>query len=83
MDSHPPDDRGTDGELRLTDQRRPEDRPLAREDQLALELGFAPASGLSWRRRRVHQLRERVELGTYEIDPARVAESLLTRLREA
>jgi anti-sigma28 factor (negative regulator of flagellin synthesis) len=56
-------------------------RHLSREDQAAIELGFSPAGGLSWRRRRVHQLRERVEHGTYEVDPVRVAEALLARLR--
>ena len=74
---------GAPGGAPQIDSHPPDDRPLAREDQIALELGFPPASGLSWRRRRVHQLRERVELGTYEIDPTRVAESLLARLREA
>lgn len=53
---------------------------LSREDQAAIELGFPPAGGLSWRRRRVHQLRESVERGTYEVDPVRVAEALLARL---
>lgn len=60
-----------------------DDRPLAREDQNALELGFPPAGGLSWRRRRVHQLRERIERGQYEVDPGRVADAMLARLREA
>jgi anti-sigma28 factor (negative regulator of flagellin synthesis) len=64
-------------------RNRRDDRPLAREDQEALELGFAPAGGLSWRRRRVHQLSERIDRGTYEIDPGRVAEAMLSRLREA
>ena len=62
---------------------RLDDRPLAREDQRALELGFAPNGGLSWRRRRVHQLHESIDRGTYEIDPGRVAEAMLARLREA
>ena len=57
-------------------------RPLAREDQTALELGFPPAGGLNWRRRRVHQLRERIERGTYEVDPGQVAEAMLARMRE-
>jgi anti-sigma28 factor (negative regulator of flagellin synthesis) len=73
---------GAPGGAPQTDSH-PDDRPLSREDQVALELGFPPASGLSWRRRRVHQLRERVELGTYEIEPGQVAEALLARLREA
>ena len=75
--------RGAPGSAPHIDSQPPDNRPLVREDQVALELGFPPATGLSWRRRRVHQLRERVELGTYEIDPAAVAESLLARLREA
>jgi len=54
--------------------------PLDREDQAALELGFAPGGGLSWRRRRVHQLRESIDCGSYEVDPYRVAEALLARL---
>ena len=58
-------------------------RPLAREDQTAIELGFPPPGGLTWRRRRVHQLRERIDGGTYEVDPGRVAEAMLARLREA
>ena len=80
---HPPDGRGPVSEFRLADRRPPDDRPLAHEDQVALELGFAPPTGLSWRRRRVHQLRERVQLGTYEIDSGRVAEALLARLKGA
>ena len=60
----------------------PDERPLAHEDQTAIELGFPPPGGLSWRRRRVHQLRERVDRGAYEVDPHRVAEALLTRLKE-
>jgi anti-sigma28 factor (negative regulator of flagellin synthesis) len=58
-------------------------RPLDREDQTAIELGFPPPGGLTWRRRRVHQLRERIESGAYEVDPGRVAEAMLARLREA
>jgi len=64
-------------------QTTPDYAPLVREDQAALEVGFAPAGGLSWRRRRVAQLRERVDRGTYEVDPGQVAEALLNRLREA
>jgi anti-sigma28 factor (negative regulator of flagellin synthesis) len=60
-----------------------DDRTLSREDQTAIELGFPPPGGLTWRRRRVHLLRERVEGGTYEVDPGRVAEAMLARLREA
>ena len=60
-----------------------EEPRLSREDQAALELGFSPSGGLSWRRRRVAQLRERIENGQYEIDSARVAESMLSRLGEA
>jgi anti-sigma28 factor (negative regulator of flagellin synthesis) len=58
-------------------------RPLDREDQTAIELGFPPPGGLTWRRRRVHQLREGIEGGTYEVDPGLVAEAMLARLREA
>ena len=60
-----------------------DERPLEREDQTAIELGFPPPGGLTWRRRRVHQLRESIERGTYEVDPALVAEAMLARLREA
>jgi anti-sigma28 factor (negative regulator of flagellin synthesis) len=60
-----------------------DERPLDREDQTAIELGFPPPGGLTWRRRRVHQLRERIERGTYEVDAASVAEAMLARLREA
>ena len=60
-----------------------DERPLAREDQTAIELGFPPPGGLTWRRRRVHQLRERVEGGAYEVDSGRVAEAMLARLRDA
>ena len=60
-----------------------DERPLAREDQTAIELGFPPPGGLTWRRRRVHQLREGIESGAYEVDPARVAEAMLARLTEA
>ncbi len=60
-----------------------EDPNLGRDDQAALELGFSPPTGLSWRRRRVHQLRESIDRGTYEIDPGRVAEALLARLQGA
>lgn len=62
---------------------RHEDQHLDRDDQAALELGFSPHSGLSWRRRRVHQLRESVDRGTYEVDAGRVAEALLARLQGA
>jgi anti-sigma28 factor (negative regulator of flagellin synthesis) len=31
----------------------------------------------------VHQLREGIERGEYEVDPARVAEAMLARLTEA
>jgi anti-sigma28 factor (negative regulator of flagellin synthesis) len=58
-------------------------QPLEREDQTAIELGFPPPGGLTWRRRRVHQLREHIEAGSYEVDPGRVAEAMLARLREA
>jgi anti-sigma28 factor (negative regulator of flagellin synthesis) len=61
----------------------PNQRPLAHEDQTAIELGFPPPGGLTWRRRRVHQLRERIESGAYEVDPDRVAEAMLARLKEA
>ena len=57
-----------------------QDLRLGREDQAALELGFAPGDRLSWRRRRVQQLRESIEHGGYEVDPHLVAEALLTRL---
>ena len=60
-----------------------DERPLEREDQTAIELGFPPPGGLTWRRRRVHQLREGIESGAYEVDPARVAEAMLARLTEA
>jgi anti-sigma28 factor (negative regulator of flagellin synthesis) len=60
-----------------------DERPLSREDQTAIELGFPPPGGLTWRRRRVHLLRERIEGGAYEVDPGRVAEAMLARLREA
>jgi anti-sigma28 factor (negative regulator of flagellin synthesis) len=69
------------GALNLDTAR--EERPLDREDQTAIELGFPPSGGLTWRRRRVHQLRESIERGTYEVDSARVAEAMLARLREA
>ena len=59
----------------------PNDAPLAREDQAALELGFPPTGGLRWRRRRVEQLRERIDHGTYEVDAARVAGALVARLQ--
>jgi anti-sigma28 factor (negative regulator of flagellin synthesis) len=61
----------------------PDERTLDREDQTAIELGFPPPGGLTWRRRRVHQLREGIEDGAYEVDPARVAEAMLARLRQA
>jgi anti-sigma28 factor (negative regulator of flagellin synthesis) len=61
----------------------PDDQSLPREDQTALELGFPPAGGLTWRRRRVQQLRERIERGTYEVDPAHVAEAMVARLKGA
>jgi len=60
----------------------PSEPALPRDDQLALELGFAPPGGLRWRRRHVEWLRARVEAGAYEVDPARVAASLVARLRE-
>jgi anti-sigma28 factor (negative regulator of flagellin synthesis) len=60
-----------------------DERPLEREDQTAIELGFPPPGGLTWRRRRVHQLREGIERGEYEVDPARVAEAMLARLTGA
>jgi anti-sigma28 factor (negative regulator of flagellin synthesis) len=73
---------GASGGASNTDMER-DQRPLDREDQTAIELGFPPPGGLTWRRRRVHQLREGIESGSYEVDPGRVAEAMLARLREA
>jgi hypothetical protein len=61
----------------------PPEPSLPRDDQLALELGFAPPGGLRWRRRHVEFLRARVESGAYEVDPAQVASSLVARLKES
>jgi anti-sigma28 factor (negative regulator of flagellin synthesis) len=59
----------------------PTEPALPRDDQLALELGFAPPGGLRWRRRHVEWLRARVESGAYEVDASRVASSLVARLK--
>jgi anti-sigma28 factor (negative regulator of flagellin synthesis) len=64
-------------------ESEPGEQPLSREDQTAIELGFPPPGGLTWRRRRVHQLRERIDRGSYEVDAGRVAEAMLARLKEA
>jgi hypothetical protein len=61
----------------------PSQPSLPRDDQLALELGFAPPGGLRWRRRHVEWLRARVESGAYEVDPSLVASSLVARLKES